>query len=115
MMKLLFLTSFYILMGTRSAEESTQLSTITTETSSSSMENTFNSTFLINSTLTDHISSIITTTAVRVFKTVEPPPTRSAQLGMGFGISFISILLIGEIVYFKYFYRRNQRNNEYPA
>jgi hypothetical protein len=30
----------------------------------------------------------------------ESPPGVAAKLGMGFGISIISILLIGEIIYF---------------
>ena len=44
-----------------------------------------------------------------------PPSTHSAQYGMGFGITLISLLYIGEIVYFKFFYRFNHGNDEYTV
>ena len=43
----------------------------------------------------------------------EPPPTRSAKIGMGLGITFISILIIIEIVYFKYCHSGDGRSSSY--
>jgi hypothetical protein len=43
----------------------------------------------------------------------EPSPTRSAQLGMGLGITFIAIAIVAEIIYFKYCYSGNQRSGSY--
>ncbi|CAF4110838.1 unnamed protein product [Rotaria sp. Silwood2] len=50
-------------------------------------------------TLVDNTPSITTTTA-KNYRKGESPPGVAAQLGMGFGITIIGILLIGEIIYF---------------
>ncbi|CAF1009210.1 unnamed protein product [Adineta steineri] len=55
-----------------------------------------------------------TTTTPEKFVTNKPPESRSAQLGMGLGITFIGLLLIGEIVYFKRFYHNSESTNTYP-
>ncbi|CAF1537455.1 unnamed protein product [Adineta ricciae] len=60
-------------------------------------------------------SATDTTTTTRILKTVESPSTRSAEYGMGFGITLISLLYIGEIVYFKFFHRFNHGNHEYTV
>jgi hypothetical protein len=49
----------------------------------------------------------------RIFYSGESPPTRSAQIGMGLGITFITILIVAEIVYFKYCYSGNGRSDSY--
>jgi len=43
----------------------------------------------------------------------EPSPTRSAQVGMGLGITFITIVIISEVVYFKYCYSGAGRSTSY--
>jgi len=50
-----------------------------------------------------------------IFCIGEPPPTRSAQLGMGLGITFIGFIIIGEITYFKIFYREALPGDDYTV
>jgi hypothetical protein len=50
-----------------------------------------------------------------IFCIGEPPPTRSAQLGMGLGITFIGCIIIGEIIYFKFFYHGGLSRDGYIA
>ncbi|CAF0809658.1 unnamed protein product [Adineta ricciae] len=79
----------------------------------SSAVNDVSATTTVISTSTSNSTTKTTTT--RILKTAEPSSTHSAQYGMGFGITLISLLYIGEIVYFKFFYRFNHGNDEYTV
>ncbi|CAF0804895.1 unnamed protein product [Rotaria sp. Silwood1] len=72
--------------------DATIIDSITTKTT----DNNTNS-----SSVTDPIPP---SSSMRTLLIGESAPTRSAQLGMGLGIAFFGIILIGEIVFFKYFY-----------
>lgn len=43
----------------------------------------------------------------------ESSPTRSAQWGMGLGITFITLIVVGEVIYFKYCYSDYGRSGSY--
>lgn len=60
---------------------------------------------------TNQANTTMSTGATRIIG--ESSPTRSAQLGMGLGITFISLIVIGEIVYFKYCYSDHGRSGSY--
>ncbi|CAF1406402.1 unnamed protein product [Adineta steineri] len=70
-----------------------------------------------SSSMTQTVQSVTTQTTANVVvvatTTGESPATRSARLGMGFGITFITVIIICEIIYFKYFYRGTTRSGSY--
>ncbi|UJR09315.1 hypothetical protein I4U23_013558 [Adineta vaga] len=101
---------------------STYPSTITAYTAATSLStnstaNTTTVTVTTTTTTTTTINqtsqSTLTTTMIIQANTDEPSPTRSAQLGMGLGITFISIAIIAEIIYFKYCYSGGDRSGSY--
>ncbi|CAF0762813.1 unnamed protein product [Rotaria sordida] len=63
-----------------------------------------------NDSSSDVTDTTPSSSSLRTLLKAEPPPTRSAQIGMSLGITFFGIILIGEIIYFKYFYH-GQRND----
>ncbi|CAF5183770.1 unnamed protein product, partial [Rotaria magnacalcarata] len=98
------------------------LKVIGIQTSTSSPTSQYTSMQTTSQTMTDSSMAYSATTAnLNVTTTTsgkipgESPPTRSAQLGMGLGITFISILLIIEVLYFKFCYNGSGRSDSYAT
>ncbi|CAF0986041.1 unnamed protein product [Rotaria sp. Silwood1] len=94
--------------------EYTSMGTTYNLTTGSSMSYSDTSTGIMTTIITTYDSiNQTTTTSLNITTISESPPTRSAQLGMGIGITFITIIIIGEILYFKYCHDGNGRSGSY--
>lgn len=51
--------------------------------------------------VTTTTTTTTTASSTETFTTGEPPPGLAAKLGMGLGISFLAVIIIAEIVFFK--------------
>ncbi|CAF1196670.1 unnamed protein product [Adineta ricciae] len=87
--------------------------TVTTSTTTTTTTTTTTSQTTRSSTTTTTTMTTTTTVTSAPVNTGEPPPTRSAQLGMGLGITFITIAILAEIIYFKYCYSGGDRGGSY--
>ncbi|CAF1019327.1 unnamed protein product [Adineta steineri] len=110
-----------VILDTRDLKlsDSTELSNVTVDSSllvHTTTETDTNVTEMHMTSSSSHATELpeSTTTTPEKFVTNKPPESRSAQLGMGLGITFIGLLLIGEIVYFKRFYHNSESTNTYP-
>ncbi|CAF1106762.1 unnamed protein product [Rotaria sordida] len=103
------------------SETSTTLLEYTSMETASSMHYSDTSTIIMTTIITTNNSINPTTTTTTTTTTIssrgiikgESPPTRSAQLGMGLGITFITVIIVGEIIFFKYCYNGSGRSGNY--
>ncbi|CAF2595597.1 unnamed protein product [Rotaria sp. Silwood2] len=100
--------------------EYTSMGTINNAMTGSSMNYSDTGTTIMTTIVTTYnsinqttINSNATTISPGEMMRGESPPTRSAQLGMGLGITFITVIVIGEILYFKYCYNGSGRSGSY--
>lgn len=81
------------------------------ETTASTGTTGYPVTSMMSTGQTNSVNTTVTTSSNLLIG--ESSPTRSAQWGMGLGITFISLVVIGEIIYFKYCYNDYGRSGSY--
>ncbi|CAF0886405.1 unnamed protein product [Didymodactylos carnosus] len=60
---------------------------------------------IVDSTGTQQSTTLTYNGATDTTQVGEGPPTKSAQIGLGIGITFSALIIVGEIAFFTFYYR----------